>query len=670
MKEELLLTFAPSSLLTAFYRGLQKLNPLRLWRSPVIFLTEICAIVTTLDIFLGPKPVGSFRVEICLGLWMIVLVANTAGSLAEIRNEIWTSLLRKKRSEILASRYDPEGNLNVVDQSELKRGDLILIRKGETIPADGEIISGSALIDESSLSGNKQYILRKALSKTKAVTGGTQVISDQIVVRVTANPGEGSIDQMLKQIESSKQEKTLGEITLAILLSSLTIICLIVVVSNQLFARYYNVQLNVSMQIAMLTCLIPTTIASLLYAIEIAGINRLMKKRVIARNPQSIEIAGKIDVILLDESALKEDEGTVVSFIPAEGVEEKEFLRACYLCFFSEQTKVAQNVILWIKEYFPFVCALQKKPYEIYVGNSTINGIDIGSKQLRKGSQSAIEHFLQTTLSGDLSMHIQSIAKEADTPIVIADQTKPLGIIHLQNTLKEGLTHWFEEFKYLGVKTILFSAGYPLTTEALAKKMGADEFLITPTKQSIQQCITELQNQGNLVAITGNDLEDVPCFLQADLSIAMNQGAQPAKKAANMIDLDSNPIKLFSVVEIGKQLLMTRGALTAFSIANDLAKYFIIIPSVLYMSISDFKLFNILNLSSAKNAVLSAVIFNAVSLVLLIPLALKGIKIARHKMKWILNRHLLVYGLGGLIAPIFGIKIIDQILLYCGISGG
>ncbi len=667
MNKELPSTFHPSSLAEAFYRGLQKLNPFQLWRSPVMFITEICAFVTTLDIIVVYQPTNTFRFHLAIWLWTTVILANTAEALAEIWNETWRSHLREARSEILSSRYDKDGNLNVVDQKELKKGDLILIRSGDIIPADGEIISGSASIDESSLNGEMQPVVRKAQSSTNTVTAGTKVISDEIVVKVIANPGEGIIDQMIKQVESSKRRKTLSEITLTILLSSLTIIFLIMVLSNQLFARYYHVQLNVTMQIAMLTCLIPTTIASLLYAIEIAGINRLMKKNVIVMSGQSIEIAGKIDILLLDKTAtVTSGERQVVSMIPASPTIEEEFMRASFLTSFLDETKEGRSILAYVKHHFPFVCARPKIKYDFIPFSMTnrLSGIDVDEQRLRKGAPDVIEQWMQQKIPFSLLQHINEMAKSADTILVVADQNQVLGLIQLRDQVLPSVIPWFKEFKELGIKTVILSGDTHLATKSMAREIGADQFLAPVGPKEKLEYLKKAQKDGNIVAVIGSGLMDVPCLSQADLSIAMNNGAQPAKEAANMIDLDSNPSKLFEIIQVGKQLLMTRGALTAFSIANDLAKYFIIIPSVLSVSIPDFERFNVLHFSSPQNAVLSVVIFNVLALVSLIPLALKGVKVATHHARWILSRHLLIYGLGGLILPIIGIKLIDMVLRY------
>lgn len=509
----------------AFYHGLRKLNPFVLWRNPVLFMTEIGAALTTVDAVFLHQFIDPFALHLCVWLWITVIFANTARSLAEIGTEERALPLRQARSEMLACRYDKEGNLDVVSYREVKKGDLILVRKNEMIPADGEILSGSAAIDESNLTAEPLPIMRRSLSDTGNVTAGTRVITGEILIKVTANPGEGFLDKMIAIVEGSEQKKTQNELALTILFSSMCVIFLATVLSFHLFADYYRVELSISMQIALFTCLIPTTIAGLLNAVEIAGLNHLLKKNVIPKSTQAIEVAANVDVLFLET-----------------------------------------------KDRIP----------------------------------------------SDLASRLKECAQ-------------------------------------YGIKTVL-------VTEETAMTVGADDFLYGATPEKKLEYLRQEQKQEHIVATTGEGISDVEILAAADLGLAMNRGVPAAKEAANMIDLDSHPDKIFEIIGTGTQLLMTKGALTTLSISADLAKYLIMLPSLLIPALPGFNLFNFLHLSSPKNAILSAVIFNAISLIALIPLAFRGVKIVPYNVGRILTKHLLFFGLGGFLLPLIGIKLIDTIL--------
>jgi potassium-transporting ATPase ATP-binding subunit len=660
-------TFHPNEIFLSIYRGFQKLNPFTLYRNPIIFITELGAILTFLQFLLIGEETSYFSLYISFFLWITVLFSNTAEALAEIRSETKTNFLRKARSETLANLYDEDGNLNVVDYKDLKKGNLLLVRQGETIPADGEIVSGSAAIDESSVTGESDPMIRRAMSDTCHVTAGTKVISDEIIVKVTANPGEGFLDKMIEFVENSTRKKTHNELALTILLSNMCVIFLVTVVSLQFFGIYYHAHFDITMQIALLTCLIPTTIGGLFNAIGIAGIDRLMKKNVIAKSGQAVEVAGDVDLILLDKTGtITYGSRLAVNLLPLFDVPEEEFARACYLCSFPDETKEGRSLIELIKKQFPFICIRPRIKYDFFpfTVHTRLSGIDIGQEKFRKGALDAIEQFLGKATPIDVLRAVRNIAEVGDTPLLVADQLRILGIITFKDQVKPGLSARFHEFKLLGIKTVIITGDNPLTAAAIAKEVHADDFLASASPEQKLHYLKQEQFKGHIVAMAGDGLNDVPALAQADLGVAMNEGVQAAKEAANMIDLDSNPNKLFDIIEIGKQLLMTRGALTAFSIGNDLAKYFVLLPALLAHAFPEFYRLNFLHLSSPKNTILCAVIFNVVSLALLLPLAFKGVKLTPNKAGTLLKRHLLIYGVGGIISPFIGIKLIDMVTLH------
>lgn len=657
--------FHPGEIFLSIYRGFTKLNPFKLYRNPVIFITEIGAFLTTVQFFFVELDIGYFSMHVSICLWITVIFANIAEAFAEIRSEAKTSLLRKARSETLANLYDQDGNLNVVGYKDLKKGDLILVRKGEIISADGEIISGYAAIDESAVTGQLQPIIRRALSQTRYVNAGTKVISDEIVVKVTANPGEGFLDKMIEFVESTQRKKTHNELALTILLANMCVIFLVMVVTFQIFGIYFEVQLNITMQIALLICLIPTTIGGLLNAITIAGINRLMKKNVVAKSGQAIEAAGDVDLMLLDKTGtITYGNRFAIELTPAFAIPEEEFARGCYLCSFGDETKEGHSILELVTRRFPFACVRPHVKYDFlpFSEQTRLSGIDMGDEKYRKGALDAIEQFLEKTTPPDIQSHVQTIAEKGDTPLVVADQQRILGVITLEDKIKPGLSTQFEKFKSLGVKIAIITGDNPLTASVIAKEVHADHFLASASPEQKLHYLKQQQFEGHVIAMTGDRVNDVPALAQADLGIAMNEGAQAAKEAANMIDLDSHPDKLFEIIEIGKQLLLTRGALTAFSIGNDLSKYFVLLPALLIPFFPEFEKLNFLKLSSPQNTILSAVILNILSLVALIPLAFKGVKLIPEKVDLLFKRHLLVYGVGGIILPFIGIKLIDLLI--------
>jgi K+-transporting ATPase ATPase B chain len=520
------------------------------------------------------------------------------------------------------------------------------------------------MIDESAVTSELQPVSRRAGSNRQNVNAGTRVLSNQIVVRITSNPGEGYIDRMIDLVEASTRKKTHHELALTILLSAISAVFLMVVLTFHIFAGFYNVSILISRQVALLISLIPTTVASLLNAVEIAGITQLLKKNVLALSRQAIEVAGDVDLVLLDKTGtITYGRRKAVAFLTAYDIPEEEFLRACYLSSFLDETQEGRSIFSFLKEKYPFLCILPKVQYDFFPFNmqARISGLDVGDEKYRKGSLDAIESFVGKVCPSDFLRSVQEIAEQGLTPLIVADQTRFLGIISLNDEIKPDLSAQFREFKQLGIKTVIVTGDNPITAATIAKEIDADDYLANASSEQKLHYLKQVQLEGHVVAMTGGATKDALALAQADLGIAMNDGSKPAKEAANMIDLDSEPSKIFEIIRIGKQLIMTRGILTAFSIANDIGKYFVLIPALLIPSFPEFQIYNFLNLTSPKHAVLSTLIYNVLSLVVLIPLAFKGTKLIPAHAQTVLKKNLLFYGGGGLICPFIGIKLIDII---------
>ncbi len=654
--------------LLSIYRGLEKFNPFTLYRNPIIFITEIGAILTTLQfIFFQREQIDYFALHVSLWLWAIVFFSNIAESYAEIRGERTTDFIRRSRGTTFANLYDQDGNLNVVSDKDLKKGDLVLVRKDEIIPADGDIISGFASIDESLFTGELHPAVRRAMSASQNVLAGTKVLSNEIVIKVMANSGEGVLDKMVDLVESSSRKKTHNEVATTILLSSLCIIFLVMVANFQFFGIFYNAHLDITMQIALLASLIPTTIAGLLNAISIAGINRLIKKNVVAKSGQAVEAAGEVDLVLLDKTGtITEGNRLAVGLVPGSDVPPEEFARACYLTSFSDETKEGRSILELVKKQFPFVCIRPRVRFDFFPfrAETRLSGIDLAEEKYRKGAPDAIEQFFKRTIPAEISRVVKNTAKEGNTPLIVANHERILGTLILKDKIKTGLANQFSQFKLLGVKTVIVTGDNPLTAAVVAKEVQADDFLASANPEQKLHYLKQQQLEGHSVAMTGDGLNDVPALVQADLAIAMNDGTQAAKEAANMIDLDSHPGKLFDIIQIGKELLMTRGVLMAFTLGSDIAKYFVLLPALLIPVFPGFSVMNFLHLSSPRNTILSGLIFNALILVLLVPLSFRGVKLVPDKVNAILKKNLLIYGLGGLIFPFIGIKTIDAVISH------
>jgi len=642
-----------------------KLNPMTMLKNPVMFVTEVGAAVTTIELFFAKshgEPFG-FVLQIALWLWFTVLFANFAEAMAEGRGKAQADALRKARTKTIANRLGPDGSVEKVGAEELRRGDLFLVSAGEIIPADGEIIEGAATVNESAITGESAPVIREAGGDRSAVTGGTTVLSDQIKVRVTANPGESFMDRMIGLIEGAKRQKTPNEIALNILLSALTIIFMVVIVTLKPLAIYSGITISITVLTALLVCLIPTTIGGLLSAIGIAGIDRLVQKNVLAMSGRAVEAAGDVDVLLLDKT------GTITlgnrqasEFIPAPGVSMKLLADAAQLSSLADETPEGRSIVVLAKQHGLRERELHEFPTAQFVpftAQTRMSGVNMDGTQLRKGAADAVRAWVGNSMSPEVSDAVDRVARSGGTPLVVAEKSGIMGVIHLKDIVKGGLPDRFRRFRAMGIKTVMITGDNPLTAAAIAKEAGVDDFLAQAKPEDKLALIRKEQAAGHLVAMTGDGTNDAPALAQADVGVAMNTGTQAAKEAGNMVDLDSNPTKLIEVVEIGKQLLMTRGALTTFSIANDVAKYFAIIPAMLMATFPVIAPLNVMHLASPYSAILSAVIFNALIIIALIPLALRGVKFRPLGAASILRRNLVIYGFGGLIIPFVGIKLID-----------
>ncbi len=644
-----------------------KLSPARMIKNPVMFVTEIGAVLTTLDCIVSAGSGQSIRfaVQITLWLWFTVLFANFAEAMAEGRGKAQADTLRKSRTKTVANRLIPGGKIEAVAAEALRKGDFILVKAGEIIPADGEVVEGAATVNESAITGESAPVIREAGGDRSAVTGGTTVLSDFVKVRVTANPGESFMDRMIGLIEGAKRQKTPNEIALSILLSALTIIFLIVVMSLKPFGSFLGVNFTITVLIALLVCLIPTTIGGLLSAIGIAGIDRLVQKNVLAMSGRAVEAAGDVDVLLLDKTGtITLGNRQATAFVPAPGVSEMELADAAQLSSLADETPEGRSIVVLAKQYGIRAREIKDLPEAIFVpftAYTRMSGVDMMGRQIRKGASDSVEKFVGASFPKAVRDIVEDISRKGGTPLVVAEAGRALGVIYLKDIVKGGLPDRFERFRAMGIRTIMITGDNPLTAAAIAAEAGVDDYLAQATPEDKLALIRKEQALGHLVAMTGDGTNDAPALAQADVGVAMNTGTPAAKEAGNMVDLDSNPTKLIEVVEIGKQLLMTRGSLTTFSIANDVAKYFAIIPALLIGAFPEIAPLNIMGLGS-QSAILSAVIFNALIIITLIPLALRGVKFRPLGADAILRRNLLVYGLGGLIVPFVGIKLIDLIV--------
>jgi K+-transporting ATPase ATPase B chain len=661
--------------LSAIKDALLKLNPRKMMGNPVMFVVEIGSVITTVLLFKGGADF-KFNLQITLWLWFTVLFANFAEAMAEGRGKAQADTLRRARSETMANRIlGDDGRTEQVPSSKLRAGDFVFISAGELIPSDGEIVEGVASVDESAITGESAPVIREAGGDRSAVTGGTRVLSDRIKVKITSNPGETFLDRMIALVEGAERQKTPNEIALNILLAGLTIIFLLAVVTLQPFAVYSGAPQTVFVLVSLLVCLIPTTIGGLLSAIGIAGMDRLVQHNVLAMSGRAVEAAGDVNTLLLDKT------GTITlgnrqasRFVPAPGVTEQELADAAQLSSLADETPEGRSIVVLAKEKYGLrgrELGSHDAHFVPFSAQTRMSGVDLNGFEIRKGSTDAITKYLTQSgsrLPSEVKSTVEDIARSGGTPLVVAEKSRALGVIELKDIVKGGMRERFDQLRAIGIRTVMITGDNPLTAAAIAQEAGVDDFLAQATPQDKMDLIKKEQADGKLVAMTGDGTNDAPALAQADVGVAMNTGTQAAKEAGNMVDLDSNPTKLIEIVEIGKQLLMTRGALTTFSIANDVAKYFAIIPAMFAGTFPVLNALNVMHLRTSESAILSAVIFNALIIIALIPLALRGVKYRPMAAAAMLRNNLWIYGVGGIIVPFIGIKIIDIIITRVGLA--
>ncbi len=656
----------------ALFDAVAKLNPRKMMKNPVMFVVEIGSVITSIYLFRDMathRDSLGFDLQITLWLWFTVLFANFAEAMAEGRGKAQADALRRAKSETTAVRYRSDGSTEEVPSSHLRAGDLVFVIAGAMIPGDGEVTEGVASVDESAITGESAPVIREAGGDRSAVTGGTRCLSDQIKVRITSNPGETFLDRMIALVEGAERQKTPNEIALNILLAGLTIIFLLAVVTLQPIAIYSTAPQTVFVLISLLVCLIPTTIGGLLSAIGIAGMDRLVQHNVLAMSGRAVEAAGDVNTLLLDKTGtITLGNRQAAEFIPAPGVSKDQLADAAQLSSLPDETPEGRSIVVLAKEQYGLRGRELHELNAEFVPFSAVtrmSGVNLDGRVIRKGSTDAIAKFLQENggvLPDEVRAAVEMVARSGGTPLVVAENRQALGVIHLKDIVKGGMKERFTQLRAMGIRTIMITGDNPLTAAAIAREAGVDDFLAEAKPKDKMDLIRREQAEGKLVAMTGDGTNDAPALAQADVGVAMNTGTQAAKEAGNMVDLDSNPTKLIEIVEIGKQLLMTRGALTTFSIANDVAKYFAIIPAMFAATFPVLAVLNIMHLKTPQSAILSAVIFNALIIIGLIPLALRGVSYKAMSAESLLRRNLIIYGFGGLIAPFIGIKLIDMII--------
>ena len=660
----------------AIWDAFAKLDPRKMMGNPVMFVVEIGSVITTALLLKGAAGF-KFNLQITLWLWFTVLFANFAEAMAEGRGKAQADTLRKARSETVANRIVPQSQrVEQIPSSKLKAGDLVLVAAGEFIPSDGEITEGVASVDESAITGESAPVIREAGGDRSAVTGGTRVLSDRIKVKITSNPGETFMDRMIALVEGAERQKTPNEIALNILLAGLTIIFLLAVVSLQPFAIYSGSPQTVFVLVSLLVCLIPTTIGGLLSAIGIAGMDRLVQHNVLAMSGRAVEASGDVNTLLLDKT------GTITlgnrqasRFVPAPGVSEQELADTAQLSSLPDETPEGRSIVVLAKDRYG-LRGRELRQHECkfvpFSAQTRMSGLDLNGFEIRKGATDAIANFVAQSghrLPDEVRTVVEEISRCGGTPLVVAEKRRgALGVIELKDIVKGGMKERFDQLRAIGIRTVMITGDNPLTAAAIAREAGVDDFLAQATPQDKMDLIKKEQADGKLVAMTGDGTNDAPALAQADVGVAMNTGTQAAKEAGNMVDLDSNPTKLIEIVQIGKQLLMTRGALTTFSIANDVAKYFAIIPAMFAGTFPVLNALNIMHLQTPESAILSAVIFNALIIIALIPLALRGVKYRPMAAAALLRNNLLIYGAGGVLVPFVGIKLIDILITHVGLA--
>jgi len=668
-------TFEPALMSRAAIDSLTRLTPMAQWRNPVMFVTWIGAFLTAI---LAVAEGDAFAGAISLWLWLTVLFANFAEALAEGRGKAQAASLRGAKQDTPALKLASERRnsaRSTVSSSTLRKGDIVLVEAGQLVPGDGDVIEGVASVDESAITGESAPVVRASGGDRSSVTGGTRVLSDWLVVRISSNPGDSFLDRMIAMVEGAKRQRTPNEIALSILLAALTLVFLFAVATLLPFSVYavssagQGTVIGLTVLVALLVCLIPTTIGGLLSAIGIAGMDRMIQANVVATSGRAIEAAGDVDVLLLDKTGtITLGNRQAAKFYPAPGVAEKDLADAAQLASLADETPEGRSIVVLAKSYGIRARDLNELSARFipFSAQTRMSGIDIGERQIRKGAPDAIDAWLKAhgkPLDRQIRAFVDQVATKGATPLVVAEGDRPLGVVELRDIVKGGIKERFAQLRRMGIKTVMITGDNRLTAAAIAAESGVDDFLAEATPEAKLKLIREQQTQGRLVAMCGDGTNDAPALAQADVAVAMNSGTQAAKEAGNMVDLDSNPTKLIEVVEIGKQMLITRGSLTTFSIANDVAKYFAIIPAAFAATYPQLNALNVMGLASPASAILSAVIFNALIIVALIPLALHGVKTRADSAPVLLRRNLLIYGIGGLIVPFIGIKAVDLLLV-------
>jgi K+-transporting ATPase ATPase B chain len=663
----------------ALWDSVKKLDPRTLMKNPVMFVVEVGAVVTTIDLltelFSHRTSEFGFALQITLWLWFTVLFANFAEAMAEGRGKAQAETLRKARSETQARRMKADGCFEDVPGSKLRTDDIVVVRAGEFIPGDGEVVTGVASVDESAITGESAPVIRESGGDRSAVTGGTRVLSDEITIKITSNPGETFLDRMIKLVEGAERQKTPNEIALNILLAGLTIIFLLAVVTLQPMAIYSGAPQTIYVLTSLLVCLIPTTIGGLLSAIGIAGMDRVVQRNVLAMSGRAVEAAGDVDTLLLDKTGtITLGNRRATEFIAAPGVSEGELADAAQLASLADETPEGRSIVVLAKEKYGLrgrELASVATTFIPFSATTRMSGVDLDGRQIRKGAFDAIVRYAAdggNRVPSEVEDAVKAISSAGGTPLLVAEDRRILGTIYLKDIVKGGMRERFDQLRAMGIRTVMITGDNPLTAAAIAREAGVDDFLAQAKPEDKLALIRSEQAKGKLVAMTGDGTNDAPALAQADVGVAMNAGTQAAKEAGNMVDLDSNPTKLIEIVEIGKQLLITRGSLTTFSVANDVAKYFAIIPAMFAAAFPQLERLNVMHLKTPHSAVLSAVIFNALIIIALVPLALRGVRYRPLGAEALLRRNLLIYGFGGIVAPFVGIKLIDMIITRIGLA--
>jgi potassium-transporting ATPase ATP-binding subunit len=677
-KTQKLSLWDPALISNATVESFKKLDPRLMIKNPVMFVVEVGAVLTTIllirDLAAGGPGIG-FELQITLWLWATVLFANFAEAMAEGRGKAQADTLRKARTETVAHRLKSDGTTESVPATSVRKNDVVVVRAGELIPSDGEVVEGVASVDESAITGESAPVIRESGGDRSAVTGGTRVLSDWIHVRVTSDPGHTFLDRMIALVEGAERQKTPNEIALNILLAGLTIVFLMAVVTLQPFAVYSGAPQSIFVLVSLLVCLIPTTIGGLLSAIGIAGMDRLIQHNVLAMSGRAVEAAGDVHTLLLDKTGtITLGNRQATEIVPLPGVAEAVLVDAAQLASLADETPEGRSIVVLAKQKYG-IRGRELAPHQAtfipFTAQTRMSGVDLDGRNIRKGAADAVVKYLTAkgaAVPSELDGLVQRIAKSGGTPLVVAEGLRAVGVIHLKDIIKGGIRERFNALRAMGIKTVMITGDNPLTAAAIANEAGVDDFLAEATPEDKMTLIRREQREGKLVAMTGDGTNDAPALAQADVGVAMNTGTQAAKEAGNMVDLDSNPTKLIEIVEIGKQLLMTRGTLTTFSIANDVAKYFAIIPAMFLAAYPALGALNIMRLQTPESAILSAVIFNALVIVALVPLALRGVQFKPMSAAALLRRNLLIYGVGGIVAPFVGIKLIDVVITTLGLA--